>query len=180
MALGKDFIKYCSDFVAGIVSTLKGMCLTMVYFFKSKSTMEYPEVRPVIAENHRGIHQYIEEQCLVCMQCVRVCPVDCIAITAIGRGKDRLITQFDVDYSKCLFCNLCCEACGPDCLSLGREFDFAQNSREQCVFKLASPKTSEQIEQFKKEYALRQAELEAKKAKEKQAAAPAGCTEDQK
>ena len=158
-----EFSKYCADFAHGVSSTASGMLLTITYFFRKKVTMEYPEVRPLLPENHRGLHRYDEDRCLVCNQCVRICPVNCITMTAIGRGKDKMIVQYDVDYSKCLFCNLCCEACTPECLSLTTEYDYAQNKRAHCIRQLARPKTAAEIAAFKNAYESRQAELNAKK-----------------
>jgi len=42
---------------------------------------------------------------------MKSCPVDCIKVEAIGKGKDQMLTRFDIDYGKCLFCDLCTAPC---------------------------------------------------------------------
>ena len=172
-------VEYFSNIWTGLVTTAKGMQLTFRYLFKKPVTMQYPEVKPVIPESHRGLHRYIEEKCFLCNACVAVCPVDCIAIKSLGRGKDRLILEYNVDYSKCLFCNLCCEACNSDCLFLGPEYDLSAAERAGCVLHFARTKSPQEIEAFKVLWAQKEAERKAKaeaalKAKEaKDAAAKA-------
>jgi NADH-quinone oxidoreductase subunit I len=158
------FVQYFADIWAGIYSTYQGMRLTITYFFKPKVTMEYPEVRPEVPESHRGLHKYIEEKCNLCGQCAEACPVDCIAVHGLGKGKDVLIEQYEIDYSKCLFCHLCCEACKSDCLFMGPEFDLASASRAGCVRAFASSKEPEQVEKFKEFLAQKDAERKAKAA----------------
>lgn len=163
--------QYFSDIWLGISSTWKGMAVTIRYFFKPKVTMRYPEERPVIHEGHRGMHKYIEEKCNLCMACVNACPVDCILIEAVGKGKDSLKTTYNVDYSKCMFCNLCCEACRSSCLFLSEDYDMAAAEKAGCVIHFARTKSREEIEAFQE--MLRQKEAEKKaKAEAAKAAEP--------
>jgi len=154
--------QYFKDLWNGIITTWQGMTLTGWYLFKPKVTMRYPEEKPVIPPSHRGLHIYEENKCALCLGCVAACPVDCISIEALGKGKNRLILKFDIDYSKCLFCNLCCEACRPACLHLGPDYDLSSTTREGCVLHLARVKTEEEIEAHKKMLAAREAERKAK------------------
>lgn len=156
-------VLYFANIWRAVSSTVVGMRLTIRYFFRPKVTMEYPEVRPDIPEGHRGLHEYKEEECILCRACETACPVECLAISAIGKGKDRLITSFDIDYSKCLFCNLCCEACTSNCLYMGKEYDLASSSREKCVLHLARAKTEEEMEKHREYLAKKEAEKKAKK-----------------
>lgn len=154
--------QYFSDIWSGVVSTYKGLRLTLRYFFTPKVTMEYPEVRPQIPEGHRGIHRYFEAQCMLCRACEKTCPVDCIVIEAVGKGKNALITRFDIDYSKCLFCNLCCEACNPSCIHMGDEYDLSTATRDGCILHFAREKTKEEIAAHLKKLEEMEAEKKAK------------------
>jgi NADH-quinone oxidoreductase subunit I len=158
------FIQYFADIYDGITTTFKGMRLTLTYFFKPKVTMQYPEERPVVPEGHRGKHIYVEEKCTLCKACAAACPVDCIAIDSVGRGKDGLVTQFDIDYSKCLFCDLCCEACNSDCLFLGKDYDMAAAERAGCVLHFARTKSPEVIKAFQEMLAKKEAAKKAQAA----------------
>ncbi|HQH25994.1 MAG TPA: hypothetical protein PLP17_01245 [Oligoflexia bacterium] len=169
------FVQYFADLWSGVTTTCTGLRLTLRYLFKPKVTLLYPEERPAIPAGHRGIHRYVEEECLLCRACEAACPVDCLVINAIGRGKDRMILNFDIDYAKCLFCNLCCEACNPKCLVLTGDYDLSTTKRDTCLIDFAHRKTSAQIEEHKK--FLEQKEAEKKAAAEKRDA-PKECGEE--
>lgn len=161
--------RYFADIWAGISTTVLGMKLTISYFFSPTFTMRYPEVRPVIPPGHRGVHQYDESLCTCCRLCAKVCPVDCIEIETLGRGRDAIALSFDVDYGKCLFCDLCVEACPANGLKLGPRYNLADGSREGCVLHFARPKTEAEIEELKVKIAQKEAERKAKKEAQEKA-----------
>lgn len=173
-----SLVQYFADVLDGIVTTCKGMRLTLSYFFRPKVTLRYPEERPVIPEGHRGMHVYVEEECGLCRACEAACPVDCIGIEAVGKGKNALITRLDIDYSKCLFCNLCCEACHTKCLFLGKDYDMAVAERVGCVLHFARSKSAEEIARFKEELAQKEADKAAQKKQTDPAAAETGGGKD--
>ena len=72
------------------VSTVaKGMGITIRYVLTVKPvTIEYPEVREALPENSRSRLFNDADNCISCLQCANVCPVDCIYITATRREKD--------------------------------------------------------------------------------------------
>ena len=127
-------------------------------------------------ENYRGIHGYEESKCLVCMGCVKACPVDAITVEAVGSGRDALITRFDIDYSKCLFCDLCTGPCPERCIWLSTRYDLARTTREETTVHFARTKTEGEIAaqhaMLAQKEAEKKAKLEAaKKQKEAEAAA---------
>ncbi|MBP8128133.1 MAG: 4Fe-4S binding protein [Candidatus Hydrogenedentes bacterium] len=158
--------QYFADIWAGIVTTYAGMRLTLGYFFSKPVTLRYPEQRPVIPPTHRGIHTYDEDSCTICRRCAMVCPVDCIDIETVGRGKDQLMLHFRIDYARCLFCNLCAEGCQSSGLKLTEGYNLATGSRALCVRELARPKTEEEIQAVKDRIAQKDAEKAAKAARE--------------
>jgi len=95
-----------------------------------------------------------------------VCPVDCIDIETVGRGKDQLMLHFRIDYARCLFCNLCAEGCQSSGLKLTEGYNLATGSRALCVRELARPKTEEEIQAVKDRIAQKDAEKAAKAARE--------------
>ena len=165
------FVEYFANVWAGILTTYVGMRLTMRYFFRKSVTMEYPEVRPVIPAGHRGLHGFDESKCFICRGCEKACPVDCFSIEAIGRGKDVLITRFDIDYSRCLFCDLCTIPCPNVAIWMSERFDLAGYSRENCTVHFTRPKSAEEIAAHQamlaKKEAEKKAKLEAAKAQPK-------------
>lgn len=168
-----SFVRYFADLWSGIATTIVGMNLTFWYLFRKPITMRYPEVRPVVPEGYRGIHGLDESKCHVCGGCAKACPVDCITIESIGKGKDQLMTRFDIDYGKCLFCELCTAPCPTNAIHMTKDFDFAGRTREGCVIHLARPKTGEEIAAHHAMLAAKEAEKKAKAEAAKAAPAPA-------
>lgn len=156
--------RYFQDLWQAVVTTWKGLTLTGSYIFKPKATLRYPEERPQLPPTHRGIHEYDEEKCTLCMACANVCPVQCILIEALGKGKDGMKLRYDIDYSKCLFCNLCCEVCKPECIHMGKDYDLAAATRDGCVLHFARSKNSREIEAQKELLARKEADKQAKAA----------------
>lgn len=173
--------QYFRNIWAGIATTYVGMRVTIGYFFKPKVTMLYPEERPEIPEGHRGLHGYREVDCIACKMCASACPVDCITIESLDKGKGAMLTRFDIDYSMCIFCNLCTEPCPTGCIWMGPEYDLSASTRDGCVIHFATEKTPEEIEERKKVIAEKAAERKRKAAEaiaKKKAAAEAKAKED--
>jgi NADH-quinone oxidoreductase subunit I len=154
--------QYFADVWAGVVTTWLGMKLTLRYCVGKPVTMLYPEERPVVPRGYRGIHVFDEHKCSVCRGCAAACPVDCITIEALGRGKDVFLTRFDIDYSKCLFCDLCTPPCPTEAILMGREFDLAGYTRDDMIVKFARPKTPAEIARHEAYLAQKEAEKKAK------------------
>lgn len=163
------FSQYWANVWSGIATTFIGMKLTLGYFFdyvifRKTFTMQYPEERPEVPDSHRGLHRLDEKGCLVCMACAKVCPVDAIKIESVGRGRDSMLTRFDIDYSKCLFCALCTETCSQSSLAMTKEWDFAGYTREGTMLSLIRAKSAEEIKAHEAMLARKEAERKAKAA----------------
>ena len=135
-----------------IASLVDGMRVTLWHFRNKRTlnaTLQYPREKWPIPERHIGfeetqynvirsrLHVDIDD-CIGCLQCERVCPVDCIKIETIkvpkemelgtipnstqpsatsgGTAKKLLVTRFDIDMSECCYCNLCIYPCPEDCI----------------------------------------------------------------
>jgi formate hydrogenlyase subunit 6/NADH:ubiquinone oxidoreductase subunit I len=109
-------------------------------------TLQYPHA--ILSVPDRGRYQLDNniDDCIVCDQCARVCPVDCIEIEAIpspsvigvtsnGMKKRIYAAKFDIDMAKCCFCGLCTTVCPTDCLTMTPVYDFS-------VFDIAAHKFS--------------------------------------
>jgi NADH-quinone oxidoreductase subunit I len=122
-----------ADLVASVKSIAIGMAITLKYCFSKPVCIQYPQQRLDFAPRYRGIHEFEAAKCIACDLCAKACPVDCIYIDYVGRGKNVQLTRFAIDYSKCMFCALCTEPCPKECIHMGRLHDMSAYSREEMV-----------------------------------------------
>lgn len=111
---------------------LKGMAITLKYFFSKKLAIEYPEEMPKLPERYRG-HLYIEfEKCIACGICTKTCPNDVLSLEDARdeNTKKKKLISYTIDHQYCMFCNLCVENCPSSCLHFDHNFELTQYKRE--------------------------------------------------
>ena len=120
---------------------VKGLALTLRYFFKPKLTLNYPHEKNPISPRYRGEHALRrypngEERCIACKLCEAICPAQAITIEAGPRRNDgtRRTTRYDIDMMKCIYCGFCQEACPVDAIVEGPNFEFAAETREELYY----------------------------------------------
>jgi NADH-quinone oxidoreductase subunit I len=129
-----------------IPGVVKGMGITMgetiKTIVKGAQTTQYgangkrheKETPPVRA---RGVIALREDNCTVCMLCVRSCPDWCIYIEGHKEkapprragGKPRTVAKldrFDIDYALCMYCGICVEVCPFDALFWSPEYEYSE------------------------------------------------------
>ena len=123
-----------------LLELLRGMLLTLKYFFKKKVTLNYPFEKGPLSSRFRGEHALRrypngEERCIACKLCEAVCPAQAITIEAEEREDgSRRTTRYDIDMIKCIYCGYCQEACPVDAIVLGPNFEFATQTREELLY----------------------------------------------
>lgn len=99
---------------------LAGLSLTGKYFFKRKTTVQFPEENTPLSPRFRGLlalrrYPNGEERCIACKLCEAVCPALAITIESHAREDgSRRTTRYDIDMFKCINCGLCEESCPVD------------------------------------------------------------------
>ncbi len=141
------FLQYMALIRDTITSTAKGMAITLKVFFKVPTkgsvTIQYPEMRDTIALISRGLLFNDVEDCISCLACAKICPVDCIYIeaekkpaTAVaeftkgGVKKTLNLKQFDIDVSLCCYCGLCSSVCPTECLYHTKDYEYSTYDRD--------------------------------------------------
>jgi len=81
-------------------------------------TVQYPFEHVKVPDGFRGAPEVNPELCIVCKNCEKECPTQCIDITpvnpaelqnySLGQGKPF---WFSINLSQCMFCQVCEESC---------------------------------------------------------------------
>ena len=99
-----------------LLEILKGLWMTIRYFFKKKVTINYPFEKGILSPRIRGEHvlrryESGEERCIACKLCEAVCPAQAIIIEAEPREDgSRRTTRYDIDMTKWRYCGFCQES----------------------------------------------------------------------
>ncbi len=129
---------YMPQIFSGLKTTFKRM-------LKPAETLEYPEQRPEIPKNYRGVPTLVKdpngrEKCVSCQLCEFVCPPKAIRITPgelpEGSGREHVEKgpqAFDIDMLRCIYCGLCQEVCPEEAIFLQNQFSMTGYTRAEMV-----------------------------------------------
>lgn len=110
------------------------MGVTLKQMTKPKVTQQYPDVPINMPDRFRGIQYFDPELCIVCNQCVRVCPTDCITLTGKPNPdpekKGKVIDTYDINFEICILCDFCTEVCPTEAIVMTNNFELATYSRD--------------------------------------------------
>jgi NADH-quinone oxidoreductase subunit I len=113
--------------------------LAMRYFFRAKSTLNYPFEKGPLSPRFRGEHvlrRYPngEERCIACKLCEAVCPALAITIDSdVAVDGTRRTTRYDIDLFKCIYCGFCEEACPVDAIVETRIHEYHMEHRGENI-----------------------------------------------
>jgi NADH-quinone oxidoreductase subunit I len=115
-----------------VFGIFKGLAVTLGQLPKKKVTLQYPDVQPEWPERFRGIHEFIPELCIVCNQCARICPTNCISLSGTrGEDKKLRIDTYDINFEICILCDLCTEVCPTEAVIMTDQFELASYTRDE-------------------------------------------------
>ena len=133
---------YLPQIVSGLKITFKNM-------FKPAVTLQYPEERPALPPNYRGVPTLVmdpkgREKCVSCQLCEFVCPPKAIRITpgAISDEDpnvhvEKRPKEFEINMLRCIYCGFCQEVCPEEAIFLQNTFTLNGLSREELIFQKA-------------------------------------------
>ena len=85
-------------------------------------------------DRFRGIQHFDPDKCIVCNQCARVCPTECITLTGKANPdpekKGKVIDTYDINFEICILCDLCTEVCPTEAIVMTNNFELATYSRD--------------------------------------------------
>ena len=114
---------------------IKGYATTLKTMVEPKVTVKYPDVPLKMPDRFRGIQHFYPEKCIVCNQCARICPTECITLTGKPNPdpekKVKVIDTFDINFELCILCDLCTEVCPTEAIVMTNNFELAAYSRDE-------------------------------------------------
>src|ERR1700761_386859 len=174
-----------------ISTAFKGLSITLRHLFSSHkrrevvpasdgnyfknlegtNTIQYPRQQLPIPEVGRYQLDVEMDDCIVCDQCAKVCPVNCIDIKAIkateaigqtsdGTTKRLYAAKFDIDMAKCMYCGLCTIVCPTECIVMTNQYDKTVFQLSDLTYEFSdmSPElAAEKRAEFDKQQAEKQA-----------------------
>ncbi|MHC5026872.1 MAG: 4Fe-4S binding protein [Planctomycetota bacterium] len=172
-------MSYFGSIVTGFRSLLTGLGITGREIGTKSVTLQYPHEEPELSESFRSVIQLVRfeetgsHDCIACMQCVKICPSDCIRIEGgkLDGIKKMRAWEFEIDFALCSLCGLCLDTCPTETLEWSNHYDDAGQER-QWVYDLIAPHTTFE-EQFRANAREKDAREAAEKAAKKEAAAKA-------
>jgi NADH-quinone oxidoreductase subunit I len=130
---------YLPAIMSGLQTTVKHMTKVLT---GTHLTREFPEVRPQVPANYRGVHRLNRDEegrvkCVACYMCSTACPAHCIDIVAAPSpwpDREKYPETFVIDELRCIYCGMCEQACPVDAIELTTLADLTGLSREQMMF----------------------------------------------
>src|SRR3990172_975998 len=165
----KDYLHAIWEAVA---TTAKGMRITGRYGVDPRETitLQYPEERWEPSERFRGFLYNDIKRCTSCTMCVKVCPVDCIALESVrGADKKLVLVSYDINIGRCMYCGLCVEVCPPKSLTHTSGYEKATVTRGELILHFVPEEAEEIKARVAKQVAEAAAKAEAEKAGKEEA-----------
>ena len=131
--------QYFADIYQSVSSALIGMSITIKHIWRKPVTLQYPDERQVMSPRFRGFVHNDTSKCDACNLCAKACPVDCIYIETEGKGKDRYMTRYAIDFNKCIWCSMCTENCHTDSITMSHDYDHSVYYRSSLVYEFMDP-----------------------------------------
>ena len=125
-----------------IPAIVEGLKTTIGHIFQKKVTEQYPEEKPNLPLNYRGVHRLNRDdqgrvRCVACFMCSTACPANCIEIVgaqAPWADRDKYPEKFVIDELRCIYCGMCEEACPCDAIELTSIYNLTGSSREEMMY----------------------------------------------
>jgi NADH-quinone oxidoreductase subunit I len=126
----------------GLRALWGGLTLTFGMMLRRKVTVKYPiEKLPVSHKFHGLLALPVDpetgnDRCIICFKCERICPDRCIHIEAEGKGKERVLSRFDIEMDKCCYCGLCVEVCPTEAIVFVPHYETSTYNRSRLLYSL--------------------------------------------
>jgi len=132
--------KYINNLLTGPASLIKGMAVTFKNLTSRAVTLQYPTQKQPMVEKFRGLVDLDLQKCIICYQCVKICPTGCLAIThKESEQKKKALETFKYNMELCCFCGLCAQVCPTQAIYMNKIYEIAVYSRQKLYINLLNP-----------------------------------------
>jgi formate hydrogenlyase subunit 6/NADH:ubiquinone oxidoreductase subunit I len=128
-----SILGWVREIVEGVEATAHGLATTARYLKDnatdtgdgSAMTVDYPVQPARVPDGYRGHLFNAVDDCTLCKQCQRACPIDCISMEGeLNENAKFHISRYDIDLSKCIYCGLCTQICPTGSLRMTKGFEI--------------------------------------------------------
>lgn len=122
-----------------MLKNIKNILLSLItvfkHLFKKPVTLEYPEKKKILGKHFRG-KPAVNNNCVKCGTCIRVCPSGAIKIEQ---------EKFIINLKKCIFCGNCSFYCQKNAINMTDCYELATNNMSdlELVYEIKSESESE-------------------------------------
>jgi NADH-quinone oxidoreductase chain I len=136
---------YFSEILTGGKSLLVGLGVTFKAMLQPIVTVQYPrEKTDVTSSNYRGHIELVKNpetgtfKCIACGLCAKACPSECITVKSEKKEgvKGKVLTVFQLDFTKCSLCGSCVEACNKGAIRFSQDYNIAGFTKEEFHYDL--------------------------------------------
>lgn len=123
------------------VSLIKGMLVTFKNLTTKAITFQYPTQKLQMKERYRGLVDFDPKKCILCYQCVKICPTGCLLIThKEGADKKKSIESFKYNMEFCCFCGLCEQVCPTKAVFMNKIYEIAASDHDKLSINMLDQK----------------------------------------
>lgn len=125
-------IKYFVNIIAGAVSLIKGLFVTLKNLFSKPVTVQYPTQKLQMTERYRGLVDLRTEKCIKCYLCVKICPTRCLSLShKEDAAKKKEFEYFKYNMELCCFCGMCDQVCPTQAIYMNKIYEIAVYDRDK-------------------------------------------------
>jgi NADH-quinone oxidoreductase subunit I len=128
----EKMLKYIGRLITGSLSLVKGLLVTLRNAARRAVTIQYPTQKLDMTERFRGLVDLRREKCIICCQCVKICPTACLAITDRQSPENKkALETFKYNMELCCFCGLCEQVCPTQAIYMNKIYEIAVYKRDK-------------------------------------------------
>lgn len=119
------------------LSLIKGLAVTIKYFFGPPITLQYPKERWSPPQRYRGRVSLRPGKCVSCQMCQKACPNKSLEVKfSLDQNKKRRLSAFIYRLDTCLYCGLCVEPCPREAIFMNHEYELSVYERKELIVDL--------------------------------------------